>query len=124
MTTHRKHSGLKKPIVVFASTKGHIEKVCQKKGAANDKSSDKKEKPPRYVEEDASADELFKNWHRSPEPSIVIPVAITTTTTAKPATAEPNGHVICMEIETGAAVSVIWEETWKGKFPSSPLESS
>lgn len=65
----------------FCKHKGHIEKRCLKKGAANDKYSDKEGKPLRYVKEDDSADGLFKNWQRSPEPSIAIPVAITTTTT-------------------------------------------
>ena len=94
----------------FCKHKGHIE-VCLKKGAANDKSNDKQGKPLRYVEEDDSAEGLFKIGTGRPEPSIVIPVAI-------------NECDISMELDTRATVSVISEETRNEKVPSSPLENS
>lgn len=83
--------------------------MCLKKEATNDKSSDKKEKPLRYIEEDDLAEGLFRICTGSLEPSIMIPFAI-------------NGHEISMELDTGATVSVISEETWNEKFPSSQMD--
>ena len=67
--------------------------MCLKKGAAKDKLRDKKGKPFRYVEYYDSAKGLFKISTRSPEPSIVIPVAI-------------NGHDVSMELDTGTTAPV------------------
>ena len=49
----------KEPECHFCQHKGHIAKVCLKKGAANVKSCDRDGKPIRYVEEDDSSAGLF-----------------------------------------------------------------
>ena len=99
---------------------GHISKVCKKK-SANHKKDDAKPQNSgfRYLQE-AEHDhlthefgELFQigNGGNSSEPSIIVPVSL-------------NGVPLNMELDTGASVTVISEETLRNNIPNVELSDS
>ena len=84
--------------------KGHMAKVC--------KSPKKKAQAAMFVETDEEDDETFlhtiqSSQHKAIEVTLLI-----------------NDTPVIMEVDTGAAVSIISEEAWKGNFPNATWEPS
>lgn len=71
----------------------------------------------RYVEDNTlpkethDEHELFHIHQEKPEPSIMVPVKV-------------NGEKFSMDLDTGASVSIMSEETWRRRFPNVALQES
>ena len=100
----------------FCQNKGHIQKVCRKKGAAKQEreNASKRSNPVHYLEDEqgvAGNFSIFKVEDETAEPAILIHITM-------------NGSKIPMELDTGATLSVMSEETWKETCPTATLQQS
>lgn len=100
----------------FCQCKGHIQKVCRKKGASKPERGNvsKNSNPVRYLEDEqgvAGNFSIFKVEDETAEPAILIHIKM-------------NGSKIPMELDTGATLSVMSEETWKEACPTTTLRQS
>ena len=103
----------------YFKAKGHIARVYRKKASASKSHSElnkRKHKIQHVENNDLPEDQeeelkLFKIGKEKPEPSSIIPVKM-------------NGATYSMELDTGASVSIMSEESWNRNFAGLTLEKS
>ena len=107
---------------------GHISRMCRRKPGPS-KSKEKKRifrgRRTKWVQADGNSDGATDSKD-SAEDSVTVYKVTKTTVSCSPITAQlqVNGKPLSMEVDTGAAVSIISEETQKRYFPNAVVRPS